>query len=270
MAPVEPTATPAHASAETAENGDNGGLDGILPGLITRGSSPWVPTDLLTPSQVSTSALAAAARLELLRGKSDLLMRFMRLIIPVLVEVYAVSVALNIRTRALTGMLKAASFLIRRPRVGGHTRTGTITDFDVYNLRGARDDTTRIANSLYPFTSYRFDHIFSTGEGDTGVKSRPPQEQIPASAFDLIGTSFHLSNSQETYTWLIQAYAARVIFQLSCSNWSVVLAKIRQKIRQFAERGVDDKADVNDIYIIKYSALTRKKLIAIMQGELFG
>ncbi len=31
--------------------------------------------------------------------------------IPVLVEVYAASVAVNIQTRALTGMLRAASFL---------------------------------------------------------------------------------------------------------------------------------------------------------------
>ena len=62
-------------------------------------------------SAASASALAAAARLELLRGKSDLLMRFMRLMIPVLVKVYAASVAVNIRTQALAGMLKAASFL---------------------------------------------------------------------------------------------------------------------------------------------------------------
>jgi hypothetical protein len=178
------------------------------------------------------------------------------------VAMYILSVVLLI--------LREFHVLIKRPRVGGHTRTGTITDFDVYNLRGARDDTTRLANSLYPFTSYRFDHIFSTGEGDTGVKSRPPQEQIPQSAFDLIGTSFHLSNSTVTYTWLIQAYAARVIFQLSCSNWSVVFAKIRQKIRQFSDRGADEKTGVVDIYIIKYSALTRKKLIAIMQGEIHG
>jgi E3 ubiquitin-protein ligase TRIP12 len=102
------------ASVEATEHGDNGGLDGILPGVITRGSSPigsdGPSTDAKTTA-LSASALAAAARLELLRGKSDLLLRFMRLIIPVLVEVYAASVAVNIRTRALTGILKAASFL---------------------------------------------------------------------------------------------------------------------------------------------------------------
>ena len=112
LAPVDLPAT-THASTETTENGDNGGLDGILPGVITRGSSPvgsdGPSTD--TKSNASASVLAAAARLELLRGKSDLLMRFMRLMIPVLVEVYAASVAVNIRTRALTGMLKAAGFL---------------------------------------------------------------------------------------------------------------------------------------------------------------
>jgi neurofibromin 1 len=175
------------------------------------------------------------------------------------VAIYILSVTLLI--------LRQFHVLIRRPRVGGHTRTGTSTDFDVYNLRGARDDTTRIANSLYPFTSYRFDRVFAAGDSDTGVKSRPPQEQIPASAFDLVGTSFHLSNSPVTFTWLIQAYASRLVFQLSCSNWSVVFGKIRQKIRQFADRSVDDRIDVVDIYIIKYAALTRTKLIAIMQGE---
>lgn len=162
-------------------------------------------------------------------------------------------------------ILRQFHVVIRRPRVGGHTRTGTFTDFEVYNLRGARDDTTRLANSLYPFTAYRFDHIFTSGDADGGVYSRPPQEQIPESAFDLVTSSFHLSNSPVTYTWLIQAYASRVIFQLSCSNWPVVFAKIRQKIRQFADRG-DDRSDIMDINLIKYTALTRVKLIAIMQG----
>lgn len=106
---------PMPAPAEiTAESGDNGSLDGILPGAVTRGGSPVGsdgPSADAKASAPSASALAAAARLELLRGKSDLLMQFMRLIIPVLVEVYAASVAVNIRTRALTGILKAASFL---------------------------------------------------------------------------------------------------------------------------------------------------------------
>lgn len=156
---------------------------------------------------------------------------------------------------------------IRRPRVGGHTRTGTTTDFEVYNLRGSRIGTIRQANSMYPFTSYRFDHVFASGDTDGRVHSRNPHEQIPESAFDLISSSFHLSDSPVTYPWLIQSFAARVIFQLSCSNWTVVFAKIRQKIHQFAARA-ETRDNIMDINLIKYTALTRRKLIAIMQGKL--
>ena len=60
---------------------------------------------------LSTSAAAAQTRLALLRTKPELMLRFMRLIVPVLVEVYAASVALNVRTRTLTGLLKACWFL---------------------------------------------------------------------------------------------------------------------------------------------------------------
>lgn len=76
----------ARASAETPETGDNGGLDGILPGMIIRGSPPAGSGGPLTDTN---SNAVPAARLELLRGKSDLLMRFMQLMIPVLVEVHA-------------------------------------------------------------------------------------------------------------------------------------------------------------------------------------
>lgn len=154
---------------------------------------------------------------------------------------------------------------IRRPRVGGHTRTGTFTDFEIYNLRGSREGTTRLGNSLYPFTSYRFDHIFASGDTDGRVHSRNPYEQIPESAFDLLSSSFHLSDSPVTYPWLIQSFAARVIFQLSCSNWTVVFAKIRQKIHQFAAT-TETRENIMDINLIKYTALTRLKLVAIMQG----
>lgn len=156
---------------------------------------------------------------------------------------------------------------IRRPRVGGHTRTGTFTDFEMYNLRGVRDDTTRQANSMYPFTSYRFDQVVRPSDTEGRVHSRNPQEQIPQSAFDLISSSFHLSDSPVTYPWLIQSFAARVIFQLSCSNWTVVFAKIRQKIHQFAA-AEESRDNIMDINLIKYTALTRVKLIAIMQGKL--
>lgn len=73
-APLAPISAAAHASAETAENGDNGGLSGTLPATIARGSSPAGsegPSTDTKSNVVSASALVAAARLELLWGKSD-------------------------------------------------------------------------------------------------------------------------------------------------------------------------------------------------------
>jgi len=51
------------------------------------------------------------SRADLLRSKQHLVGRFMRLIVPILVDVYAATVALQTRTKSLTGILKAVSFL---------------------------------------------------------------------------------------------------------------------------------------------------------------
>ena len=58
LAPIDLPVT-ARASVETAENGDNGGLDGILPGVITRGSSP-VGSDG-PPTDTKSNAVSASA-----------------------------------------------------------------------------------------------------------------------------------------------------------------------------------------------------------------
>jgi len=73
------------ASAEASENGENGGLEDILPGVITRGGLPVGSDGVSTETKsrtLSASALATAARLELLWGKTDLLMRFIRPMMP--------------------------------------------------------------------------------------------------------------------------------------------------------------------------------------------
>ncbi|BEJ17896.1 hypothetical protein CspHIS471_0701640 [Cutaneotrichosporon sp. HIS471] len=49
-------------------------------------------------------------RLTLLKSQPDLVSKFMRALIPVLVDVYAASVSLRVRTKALTGILKATAF----------------------------------------------------------------------------------------------------------------------------------------------------------------
>ncbi|KIJ20720.1 hypothetical protein PAXINDRAFT_165588 [Paxillus involutus ATCC 200175] len=50
-------------------------------------------------------------RTELLRSKPDVVGRFMQLVVPILIDVYAASVITPIRVKTLTGLLKAVSFL---------------------------------------------------------------------------------------------------------------------------------------------------------------
>ena len=47
----------------------------------------------------------------MLRGKPEVVGRFMQLIVPILVDVYAASVITTVRIKTLTGLLKAISYL---------------------------------------------------------------------------------------------------------------------------------------------------------------
>src|SRR5712691_11625070 len=49
-------------------------------------------------------------RIEMLRGKPEVVGRFMQLIVPILVDVYAASVITTVRIKTLTGLLKAISY----------------------------------------------------------------------------------------------------------------------------------------------------------------
>jgi E3 ubiquitin-protein ligase TRIP12 len=53
----------------------------------------------------------AVDRAELLRSKSGVVGRFMQLILPILVDVYAASVIIPVRVKSLTALLKAIGFL---------------------------------------------------------------------------------------------------------------------------------------------------------------
>ena len=52
-----------------------------------------------------------ATRIEVLKEKSDLVQRFLNSLVPILVDVYAASVAIQVRTRTLSGLLKAVSWM---------------------------------------------------------------------------------------------------------------------------------------------------------------
>lgn len=79
--------------------------------------SPQTPEAASAHSQATEPAESSPAkeppvnRTELLRSKPELVGRFTRLLVPVLVDVYAASVVSHVRTKTLTGLLKAVSFL---------------------------------------------------------------------------------------------------------------------------------------------------------------
>jgi E3 ubiquitin-protein ligase TRIP12 len=58
---------------------------------------------------------AQAKRVEMLTERKALVKRFTQLVLPTLVEVYAASVALHVRTKALSGILKIVSFVEAEP-----------------------------------------------------------------------------------------------------------------------------------------------------------
>ena len=65
--------------------------------------SPALPAIEATP--------ATPDRTEMLRSKPGVVGRFMQLLVPILVDVYAASVITPVRIKTLTGLLKAVSFL---------------------------------------------------------------------------------------------------------------------------------------------------------------
>ncbi|KAG6902593.1 hypothetical protein C0995_014600 [Termitomyces sp. Mi166 len=84
------------------------------------------PADALSPENLSAETTVADAsedpaatapapvnldRTELLRSKPVVVSRFMQLMVPILIDVYAASVITPVRVKTLTGLLKAVSFL---------------------------------------------------------------------------------------------------------------------------------------------------------------
>ena len=88
--------------------------------VVDREASPATGTDV--PSQEVDEAgdhMAAEAaesevvpdRTDMLRSKSAVVAKFMQLLVPILIDVYAASVITPVRIKTLTGLLKAVSFL---------------------------------------------------------------------------------------------------------------------------------------------------------------
>ncbi|BEI86859.1 hypothetical protein CcaverHIS002_0702050 [Cutaneotrichosporon cavernicola] len=93
--------------ASTSSSGPN------TPSADPAASAQDSPLSSLAAINLKTKRDAEAQyeqRLTLLKSQPDLVSKFMRALIPVLVDVYAASVSLRVRTKALTGILKATAF----------------------------------------------------------------------------------------------------------------------------------------------------------------
>lgn len=97
-APVEAAATP------TAER------EASTPTPVVERTSQEAEEGAST-SNATPAKEAPPDRTELLRSKPAVVGRFVQLLMPILIDVYAASVITPVRTKTLTGLLKALSFL---------------------------------------------------------------------------------------------------------------------------------------------------------------
>lgn len=86
------------------------------------------------------------ARLQLLRANPEVISRFLRLIVPVLFDVYSASVTLPVRMRCFTGILKATSF-VEGDAMEAFYRNVPVASF-IGSILTSRDNPLIVTNSL--------------------------------------------------------------------------------------------------------------------------
>jgi E3 ubiquitin-protein ligase TRIP12 len=101
------TATPAEPATNTAEGFRAAGFSDIATEL--RMSLPELSKDVAVKAK-KLHERQTEERLELLKEHPELVARFVKTILPVLVDVYAASVAVRVRTKVLMGLVKAVAF----------------------------------------------------------------------------------------------------------------------------------------------------------------
>ncbi|ORY25651.1 hypothetical protein BCR39DRAFT_543634 [Naematelia encephala] len=102
--------TAGESSASAGPSTPKAGEGVSLPSETTPTSSAAAATREAVLKAKREAEQAIEQRLELLQGHAPLVGRFINAIVPVLVDVYAASVALRVRTKVLTGLVKAVAF----------------------------------------------------------------------------------------------------------------------------------------------------------------
>ena len=102
--PATATSTPHPTSAVS-------GTDPAEAGAATEPTSETPSRDDQAETLQTPAKDQILDRNELLRSKPEVVGRFMQLMVPVLIDVYAASVITSVRLKTLTGLLKAVGFL---------------------------------------------------------------------------------------------------------------------------------------------------------------
>lgn len=89
----------------------NGSADPIEASVTTEPTSETPSREDQTDTLQTTAKDQVLDRNELLRSRPEVVGRFMQLMVPVLIDVYAASVITSVRLKTLTGLLKAVGFL---------------------------------------------------------------------------------------------------------------------------------------------------------------
>lgn len=96
----------------------------------------------------STSKEPSPDRTEMLRGKPEVVGRFMQLTVPILVDVYAASVVTTVRIKTLTGLRKAISYLEADGIERVLTVSGDITGFLMQDINQSSFRSLYFASSI--------------------------------------------------------------------------------------------------------------------------
>ena len=106
----------AEASTSTPGTGESTPVSGTM--ALPGASTPTPAADAAREAALRAKKVQDAQseqRIELFKSQPDLLAKFIKAIVPVLVDVYAASVTQRVRAKVLTGLLKAMSFADPEP-----------------------------------------------------------------------------------------------------------------------------------------------------------
>lgn len=153
-----------------------------------------------------------------------------------------------------------------RPKASGHIHSDTLYDYE------------SIENHMSPpisavkptFTGNGSIHRKQTGSttrrsGSIGGMVVPSSNGAFASSRIVTFSSPILASTVASVNALLSKYINKIIYFISASNWSVVFARIQQKIRIFASGSEEVHHDNTDMKLLSYCAMDQKRLVELFQ-----